>query len=161
MCRGTLGVWGCECVCYGYLFGLFLLAPLLSQGCCRGCVWVGWGVVVLCGLCCWFWLVQFFAGRVCDVCVGCLVFLGATERSEGGSCGVVECWWVFSWFRSSPPSGCRCQTSGRCCSAHTCSMFVEAFVVPRLIDRNGSLWALAFRHGTDPRFRSRCASVAD
>ena len=147
--------------CDGCLFGLFFLAPPLrgvAVGGVFGLVGVLWFCVVCVvgsALCC------FLRVEVVVVCVGCLVFLGATERSEGGSCGVVGCWWVFSWFRSSPPSGCRCQTSGRCCSAHTCSMFVEAFVVPRLIDRNGSLWALAFRHGTDPRFRSRCASVAD
>ena len=50
MCRGTLGVWGCECVCYGYLFGLFLLAPLLSQGCCRGVFGLG-GVLWFCVVC--------------------------------------------------------------------------------------------------------------
>jgi hypothetical protein len=81
--------------CDGCLFGLFFLAPPLrgvAVGGVFGLVGVLWFCVVCVvgsALCC------FLRVEVVVVCVGCLVFLGATERSEGGSCGVVECWWVF------------------------------------------------------------------
>jgi len=103
MCRGTLGVWGCECVCYGYLFGLFLLAPLLSQGCCRGVFGLG-GVLWFCVVCVvGSGLSSFLRVEVVVFCGLFVLFLGAsersscaspTERSEGGSCwwsSVVEC----------------------------------------------------------------------
>ena len=107
MCRATLGVWGCECVCYGYLFGLFLLPPPLRGVALDGVFGLG-GVLWFCVVCVvGSGLSSFLRVEVVVFCGLFVLFLGAsersscaspTERSEGGSC-----WWssVGGCFRGS------------------------------------------------------------